>query len=435
VIILLACSVIAVAVFRRLRIPSILAYLIVGVVVGPHGLAWIPHTQDTHFLGELGVVFLLFTVGLEFCRPQLLAMRKVVLGLGGAQVALTTLLVAAIGWLLGMAPGSALVLGGVIAMSSTAIVITQLNERGELSTRHGRLSVGILLFQDMAVIPFLILIPALAGDPGASLAGALARALLKGALVVMFMIAAGNWLLRPVFRSVASSGSAELFTLTALLFALAAAWVTQFAGLSLTLGAFLAGMMLGETEFRHQVEAEIRPFRDVLLGLSFMVVGMMLDIHALPAVMHWVLLLVAAILVFKPLSIMGLSLLAGASRDVATRTGIIPGTGGEFGFALLALAVGSGLMDTTSAQVVLAALIVTMAFAPLSLRYSGVIAHRVGAGRNASDRKELRHGAQGRRITASRPAEAARRIEATIVPERPQTGRASADPGSARRRP
>lgn len=372
ILILLVVSVIAVAIFRRFNLPPILAYLFVGILVGPHGLGWIPDSTDTRLLAEFGIVFLLFTIGLEFSLPQMVAMRREVLILGGAQVILTALIAGTIAWLLGMSIEASFVVGGVLALSSTAIVIKQLTEQLEVSSRHGRYSIGILLFQDIAVVPFLIVIPVLLGDSDTSIALGLGWAMVKGVVVISFMLAMGHWLLRPLFHEIASRRSSELFTLTALLFALAAAWVTKVSGLSLALGAFLAGMMLGETEFRHQVEADIRPFRDVLLGLFFVTIGMFLDVFALPHIIHWVLLLVVAIVLFKVVSITILCRLMGAPKGVSLRTGLVLAQCGEFGLALLAL--GTGLMGEGASQIILASMIITMMLSPLLIYYNGALA-------------------------------------------------------------
>jgi len=376
ILVLLAAAVVAVALFRKFHLPPILAYLFVGMLVGPYALNWIPESEGTLFLAEFGVVFLLFTIGLEFSLPQLLAMRREVLGLGGAQVTFTALVAGGVAWLFGMSLPAAFVIGGVLAMSSTAIVIKQLTEQLEVSSRHGRFSVGVLLFQDVAVIPFLIVIPVLAGGSDSSISTELGLALLKGVFVIGLMLAIGHWLLRPLFHIIASQRSSELFTLAALLFALAAAWLTHMFGLSFALGAFIAGMLLGETEFRHQVEADIRPFRDVLLGLFFVTIGMMLDLTALPGIFHWVLLLVAAIIVFKVLLITALTRILGASQGVSLRTGLVLAQGGEFGLVLLTLALVEGLLDPAASQIVLAAIIITMVLSPFFIAANGTIVKR-----------------------------------------------------------
>lgn len=390
IVMLLAISVVGVALFRRLKLPPTLAYLFIGLTVGPYGLGWIANSEDTRFLAEFGVVFLLFTVGLEFSLPKLIAMRRAVLGLGGAQVIATTLAIALLAWMMGMPLQAAALIGGTLAMSSTAIVIKQLTEQLELNSRHGRLSIGILLFQDLAVIPFLIVIPALAGINDEPLLQALALAFLKGVTASLIMLSIGHWLLRPLFHEIASAHSAELFTLTVLLFSISAAWLTNLSGLSFALGAFLAGMMLGETEFRHQVEADIRPFRDVLLGLFFITVGMLLNIATLPQIWYWVVLLVAGLIVFKTLTIMAVGMIAGVERGVALRTGLVLSQGGEFGFALLSLGLSSQLLEPQATQIVLAAIILSMLISPWLIRYNGAITKKMLPASYSAKRREIK---------------------------------------------
>lgn len=391
ILILLAVAVLLVALARRLHLPPILGYLFVGVLVGYPGLPWISMSADTHLLAEFGVVFLMFTIGLEFSLPKLLTMRNTVLGLGGAQVIISTVVAGVLAWWLGMTPQGAFVVGGIMAMSSTAIVIKQLTDQGEINSRHGRLSVGILLFQDLAVIVFLVIIPTLASQAEGSLIVPLAWALLKGALVIFLLWAIGHWLQRPLLRYIAARHSSELFMLTVLLLTLSAAWITQQAGLSMALGAFLAGMVIGETEFRHQVEADIRPFQDVLLGLFFITVGMRLDLTILPAIWHWTLLLLLAMVLFKTVLITALSRLTGAEPGVALRTGLSLAQGGEFGFVLLSLALGYGLMDGQASQIVLAAVLLSMVLSPLLIHYNGALAKyffRLSYGKNRAQLQE-----------------------------------------------
>ncbi len=399
ILILLVSAVAAVAALRRFHLPAVLGYLAVGVVVGPHGLGWVPDAPETRVLAEFGVVFLLFTIGLEFSLPRLVAMRAAVLGLGGAQVAITT---AASAWALrawGAPWPEAVVVGGALALSSTAIVMKQLAEQLELNSRHGRLAVGVLLFQDLAVIPFLILVPALAGQGTDGMLVPLAWALAKGLLVVVGLLAAGHWLLRPLFHEVASARSPELFTLTVLLVTLSAAWLTHRMGLSPALGAFLAGMMLSETEYRHQIEADIRPFRDVLLGLFFVTVGMLLDPRVLPQ--HWLAVTAAAtgLVAGKGALVYALARLGRAEPGVALRTALVLGQGGEFGFALLALALHRDVVGETAAQVVLTAIVLSMALAPILIRYNGRIAKRLFrggyVGRREASRRAIAEAAKG----------------------------------------
>ena len=370
---LLFLSVLAVAMMRRIHLPPIIGYLLVGALFGPHAVGLIPGGHEIEFLAELGVVFLLFMIGLEVSIGHLLAMQRVLLGLGGLQVLLSTLATVLIATWIGLSWGSALAIGGALALSSTAIVIKQLQEQVEMHTPHGRKALGILLFQDLAVVPFLVVIPILASG-GDSMAPALLLALGKAVIAFALMFAIGHWLLRPVLGWVAATYSIELFTLTILLLSLAAAWLTQQMGLSLALGAFLAGVMLAETEYRHQIETEVRPFRDVLLGLFFVTVGTQLDVASLITNWQWVLLLTLGVVIGKGGLIMLLTRWYPSDWSVAIRTGTVLAQGGEFGFALLALALNAGLVNSEQIQPVLAALVLSMAISPLLIRYNEQIA-------------------------------------------------------------
>src|SRR5947208_3207978 len=290
VLILLATAVVVVIACRLVRLPPILGYLAVGIALGPHALAWVPDDSDTHYLGEIGIVFLMFSIGLEFSLPQLRAMRRAVFGLGLAEVTITTLAGVAVLRLAGYGWQVGLVLGGMLAMSSTAIVSKMLAERMELGTPHGRDVMGILLFQDLAVVAFLILIPSL-DEKGADVMRALGVGLAKAAVVLTLVLFFGQKPMRAWFHLVARLRSSELFVLNVLLVTLGLAALTQFAGLSMALGAFVAGMLIAETEFRYQVEEDIKPFRDVLLGLFFVVVGMALDLRVVLAHAGWVVVL------------------------------------------------------------------------------------------------------------------------------------------------
>ena len=281
-LILLAGSVFLVTVARRLALPTSMAYLLVGLAIGPYALGVVSDSGTTRLLAELGVAFLLFTLGLEFSLPRMLAMRREVFGLGAAQVALTASVFALLAHFLGGVPWLvAVVLGGAISMSSTAILLQQLTERSELNRTHGRLAFAMLLFQDLAFVPFLALGSVLVSGEDQLQLGAGLVPVLGGVLAIGAVLAAGRWLLRPLFHVIAHSRLRELFTLTVLLVVLSSAWICHSAGLSFALGAFLAGMMLAETEYRHQIEAVIRPFRDILLGLFFISVGMLLDLRLL----------------------------------------------------------------------------------------------------------------------------------------------------------
>ena len=391
ILILLAVAVLVVAALRRVKLPAVIAYLFTGLLVGPHGLGWIQDTADTRDLAEFGVVFLLFTLGLEFSLPKLLVMRRAVFLLGGMQVLLTTLGTAAMAWLFGAPVPVAIVLGGAFAMSSTAIVAKQLAEQSELNLQHGRLSIAVLLFQDLAVIPFLILIPALTHGSGTAIADGLLWSFLKGALAFIAILGAGRLFLRPLFHQIASARSAELFTIAVLLVTLAAAWSTAALGLSLALGAFLAGMMLAETEYRHQVDADIRPFRDILLGLFFVTVGMLLNPHIVAR--HWWLLIlsVAALMLFKTALVALLSRVLGADRGAALRTGLVLAQGGEFGFALLTLGLTAGIVRAPLAEFGLAVIVLSMIVSPLLIRANHTIVARIFPDTDADERDRLQH--------------------------------------------
>jgi CPA2 family monovalent cation:H+ antiporter-2 len=383
VLVLFALAIVLVVISRRLHLPPILGYLAVGLLAGPYGFGWLAFDEATLFLAELGIVFLLFTIGLEFSLPLLMAMRRDLLGVGGLQVAGGTLAGLAIAMSFGEPWQKALILGAATAMSSTAIVLKQLAEQLELSARHGRLSVGILLFQDLAAIPFLILIPILAAG-GGDLAAPLTTALVKGVAVFLLIIIVGRRVLPKALHFSATTESAEVFTLAALFIALATAWITSLFGLSLALGAFLAGMLLGETPYRHQIETDVRPFRDLLMGLFFVAVGMELDLGLLPQTWLETLVLIVGIVLGKGLLIALLVRAIGHEPLVALRTGITLGHGGEFGIALLALALAQGLLDHRAVQPVLAAMIISMLVAAVLVR------HNAGIARGVSPRGFLR---------------------------------------------
>jgi len=369
VLILLAAAVLVVVVFRLLRLPPLLGYMLVGVAVGPHALGWIPDTAEARYLAEFGVVFLMFSIGLEFSLPKLFQMRRAVFGLGLAQVLLTLVAVLTVAAAAGASWRSALAVGGALAMSSTAIVVRMLAERMQLETPHGRNVVGVLLFQDLAVVPLLIVIPAIAGE-ATELAQRLMLALGKAAVVLVIVLFLGQKLMRGWFHIVARRRSNELFILNVLLITLGLAWLTGRAGLSLALGAFLAGMLIAETEYRHQVEEDIKPFRDVLLGLFFVTIGMQLDLRAVADNLLLVLALTALPMVFKFGLVAALARLFGASPGTALRTGLALAQAGEFGLVLVVQAQGLALLDGDFAQIVVAAMLLSMLAAPFIIQAS-----------------------------------------------------------------
>jgi CPA2 family monovalent cation:H+ antiporter-2 len=330
----------------------------------------------------------MFSIGLEFSLSRLLTMRSVVFGLGAAQVLATMLFVVAAALGLGLGWPAGIILGGVFAMSSTAIIAKMLSERLELNSAHGRRIIGILLFQDLAVVPLLIVAPALAAG-GEMLAFALILALIKAAAVLALVLAFGQRLMRPWFTLVARQKSSELFALNVLLFTLGMAWLTGQAGLSLALGAFLAGMLISETEYRYQVEQDIKPFRDVLLGLFFVTVGMLLDVRVLAE--HWLLIpgLVLAALAAKTAIVAGLARLFRAEPSVALRTGFALAGAGEFGLVLLAQAGHLGVIGGSQMQVALATMIVSLLASPFLIEHSEHLVRRVGAAEWLSRAMEL----------------------------------------------
>ena len=379
VLILLAIAVLAVVVFRLLRLPPMLGYLLAGVIIGPHALGWIPETDETRHLAEFGVVFLMFSIGLEFSLPKLVTMKRIVFGFGTTQVIISIILVMAVTWVLGLDWRVGFVLGGALAMSSTAIVIKMLAERAELNSTHGRQVIGVLLFQDLAVIPLLIIVPALATEIDSDtndFSLMLAIAIMKVIAVLAFILLFGQKLMRPWFHLVARQKSSELFVLNVLLITLGLAWLTELAGLSLALGAFLAGMLISETEYRYQVEDDIKPFRDILLGLFFVTIGMLLDMQVVIENFFWVFVILAALILLKIVLIAGLSRLFGTDSSVAVRTGMNLAQGGEFGFVLLAQAGAIGLVENSVLQPVLAAMVLSMFIAPFIIEYNGQMVQR-----------------------------------------------------------
>lgn len=381
ILMLMAVAVLAVVLFQRWRLPSSLAYLAVGMAIGPYALGVISNLTAIHALAEFGIVFLLFAIGLNFSLPQIHALRHLLFGLGTAQVLLTTVVVGLIAWLLGLPVAAAFVVGAVFAQSSTTIISKQLLDQGEADQRHGRLALAMSVFQDVTAVPFVVVIPVLGAAATITLAAPLGWALLKAAFAFVLVALVGRWLLQPLFQAVAARHSPELFTLTVLFSSLVAAWITQRLGLSMALGAFLAGMALGETEFRYHIEATIRPFRDVLLGLFFITIGMLFDPLALAAIWPWALLGALLLLGLKAPLTTAILRLARIDARTAWRTGIVLAVGGEFGFALLALALDAGVLEPDIAQIALMAVLLSMIASPFLIRVNERLAARLARGR------------------------------------------------------
>ncbi|PTT54497.1 cation:proton antiporter domain-containing protein [Aeromonas sp. HMWF014] len=366
VLILLFAAVLLVAIFRRLGQPVILAYLLAGVLLGPHGAAVITGQAVMQTIAELGIVFLMFSLGLEFSLPRLIAMRMLVLGVGGLQVLFTSSLFFWLAWWWGLSLPQALVVSGTLALSSTAVVIKQLGEQKQLHTRRAQLGVSVLLFQDLAVVPLLVMIPILARPEiqGGALLAEIAWATLKGLFALFSLLAVGKWLLPLLFHEVARARSDELFVLTALLVALLAASLTQWMGLSMALGAFLAGMMLGESHYRHQLEVDIRPFRDVLMGLFFITIGMTMDWQLVARAWWQVIISVLGLILIKSLLVLLAGRLMGERKRDAMATGIMLSQVGEFGFVLLALANHHGLLDHQLISLLIGIGVISIAMTP-----------------------------------------------------------------------
>lgn len=378
VLILLTASVLLVTAGRRIGLPVVLGYVVVGVLLGPFAFAVVPNGPQTQQMAEIGVVFLLFTLGLEFSFPRMVAMRREVFGLGS----LHTLVVGGAGavaaHLAGSGWPSAVVLGGALSMCSTAIVLRQLGEQDELNRTHGRLSFAVLLFQDLAFVPLLALASVLAAGASSFTPAAVLELILFGSAAVAAVLIVGRWVMRPFLYMIAHSRMREVFTLAALLIVLMSAWITQRLGLSMGLGAFLAGMMFAETAYRHQIEAVIRPFRELLLGLFFISVGMLLDLKLLYAefltIFALLALMICAKAVLSAVAIRGFV----ASHFKAMRTGLVLSGGGEFGVALLSvLAGGHDLVPAHMAQPLLATVVLGMIASPVTIRYNRAIARFV----------------------------------------------------------
>ena len=387
VLLYLVAAVGGVVVCRSLKLPPMLGYLAVGVLIGPNALALAKDSGGVRYLAEFGVVFLMFVIGLEFNLPKLRSMRTLVFGLGMSQVVLTIAgAVAGNGlmiWLFTFTARSweldwqgAVVLGGAMAMSSTAIVVKMMAERLELESEHGRRVMGVLLFQDLAVVPLLVLIPAL-DSSGGDMARSLGLALLKAGVMLTLLLVGGQRLMRWWLTLVARRKSDELFVLNLLLVTLGLAWLTEHAGLSLALGAFLAGMLIAETEYKHQVETDIRPFHDVLLGLFFITIGMKLDWRPLWDQWALVLALTLVPVAAKAALVAALAYAYRAAPGVALRTGLYLAQAGEFGFVLLTLGAENRLIGPQWLSPVLASMVLSMLATPLIIIYSNRIVMRL----------------------------------------------------------
>jgi CPA2 family monovalent cation:H+ antiporter-2 len=380
ILLLLSAAVVAVAIARRFRLPSMLAYLAIGIALGPHGLAVLTETAEVQGFAEFGIVFLMFSIGLEFSLKRLNAMRTLVFGLGASQMALTALgtgLVTTLAY--GQDWKSGVAVGLAVAMSSTAIVARMLSERLDLHSRSGRQTMGVLLFQDLAVAPCLILLPALAA-PGDDLLRALAVAAAQTIAVLALLIWLGQKLMGRIFDTAAKSRSNEVLVLTTLWIVVGLAFLTAQSGLSLALGAFVGGMLISETAYRHHVEADVRPFRDILLGLFFVTIGMMLDIHYVVANAHKLVLAVLLLIGGKAAVMLLITRVAKTPLVASLRTAAQLAQGGEFGLVLIELAHQLQLISVSVFQITLSAMLLSMFIAPFLIERAARLSGDLGRG-------------------------------------------------------
>lgn len=395
-LIVIVASACGVGLARRIGFPQIVGYLVAGLAIGPPGLGILAPSEGTEFLSELGVVLLMFMVGLEFSLPKMIAARATVFGAGGLQVALTTLVGATAAVALGGGWQAAVVIGGVLAMSSTAITLKQLSDDGELGSQHGRLATGILLFQDLATLPFLVLVGVGQNEGFNGLTLVRDLVLAAAAFVIIAVVA------RPVFRTALSwaarARSGELFLLCSLALAVGTAFAAHSGGLSPPIGAFLAGMVVGESDFRHQIEDDIRPFRDVLVGLFFVTIGMQVDLAVIGAAPLSLLGWMVGFLLGKAALVALVAMVLRWPAHLGLRVGIVLAHGGEFGLLLLTQAMAAGAIEPDPGQAILLALVVTMGLAPILIQHSGTIADLVSIAAIAAGQRQeedaVAHGGQ-----------------------------------------
>ena len=376
IILLLFCSVGLVALLRNAKLPPMIAYFLVGLILGPSGLAVLTDSESNRHLVEFGIVFLMFTIGLEFSLPALNSMRKILFGVGLTQVGITLLISTMLAMFVGLSLIDGFVVGAAVTMSSTAIVSKILMERLDLNTRHGKLSIGILLFQDLAVIPVLILISTLA-NPNFDLFQSFSIVLIKATILFVIVFWVGKPVLNWWLGIIARQKSSELFVLNVLMVTLIFAYVTDYFGLSFALGAFVAGMLISETHYRFQVESDIAPFRDILLGLFFITIGMMLNLNLLFSNILLILSFLIILILFKSLLITFLIRIYGYETGVGIRTGVILAHAGEFSFVILALAQQEKILNDFVSQVVLAVALLSMLIAPFIIQFNGRIARKL----------------------------------------------------------
>ena len=396
VIVFLAAAGLIVPLMQRLRINPVLGFLAVGLLIGPFGLGrftdalpWIrflviDDIDGVKGVAELGIVFLLFMIGLELSFQRLWSMRRLVFGLGSAQVAVTGTVITLIAMWFGNSAPQAIVIGSCLALSSTAIVMRLLTDTRRLGTPVGRVSFGILLCQDLAVVPILFLVGVFGAGTDGSIALAFLIAIGKAALAISFIVLLGRTVIRPLFRFVGTARSREMFLAAVLLVIIGMAIFTELAGLSLALGAFLAGLLLSETEYGHQIEVDIQPFSGLLLGLFFISIGMTIDLEAIAREPFWILLSVAGLLLIKSTILFALVLLFGQPRSVAAESALLLGQGGEFAFVAISMAVGLALLPPATGHFIVIVAGLTMLVTPPLAQ----IARTVGASLSRRERTD-----------------------------------------------
>lgn len=389
-VILLLAAAVSTALFKRMGLGSVLGFLVAGVVVGPSGLGVSDDVETLRHFAELGVVLLLFIIGLEMRPAKLWSMRRLVFGLGTLQVLVTGVLIGGYFYLLGNPPKEAILIGLGLALSSTAFVLQLLAERGEMQTEHGQACFGILLLQDLAIVPLLALVPLLSDRPADTDSASFLRDILLVSGALLVVIGVGRHLLPPLLRLMATQRSREAFSIIAMLAALGAAWLMELSGLSQALGAFLMGMLLSDSEFRHQIEAVVEPFKGFLLGLFFISVGMSMELELLAGAGALVLLHVPVILVIKSAVLIGLSRLFGLANAAALRVGLLLTQSGEFGFVLFGAAATAGLISHHSFGLLILVISVSMAATPLLARLSDWAAVRLIPGSDGREAPEDR---------------------------------------------
>ncbi|MCF6302265.1 MAG: monovalent cation:proton antiporter-2 (CPA2) family protein [Devosiaceae bacterium] len=390
ILIFLGAAIIVVPLFHQFKISPILGYMLAGVLIGPSAFALIDNSDNAHTLAEFGVVFLLFMIGLELSVERLRAIGGRIFLLGLLQVVVTSIIITFAALALGMSPAAAAIIGGGLALSSTAFVMKYLSETGERATRFGLIVFAILLVQDLAVVPFLILVPLLA-EQDASFIDAFTMAAFKGAIALVIVTILGRFLLKPLYQMIANARSSELFIATTLLVVLGTGWIMSVAGLSMTLGAFLAGLMLSGTQYRHQIEADIRPFRGILLGLFFMIIGMSMDILLILEQWAIVLSLLVALMLGKTLVTAALSRLLGTPASRSIRVGLALSQGGEFGFVMFGAALALQLIDAQIASILLAVIALSMIATPAMFALGRTISNRTKPSSIASLSKGIQH--------------------------------------------